>query len=118
MTANLAPYNLISSWYWVYGEPARPVRLQDLEAVWLDGDDYAAEIVTLFDGDGDGRLSPTELRIDSDAKEPWSATASPPSVWTTRASLRKPAPTPSTIWSPTVNSPPATAPAAMAANPT
>ena len=28
----LAPHNLVSTWFWVYGEPARPVREQELRA--------------------------------------------------------------------------------------
>jgi thiosulfate reductase cytochrome b subunit len=65
----LAPYNLVSSWYWIYGDPARPVRLQDLEAAYYDGDDYHAEIISVFDGDGDGRLDSSELVIDNPEKE-------------------------------------------------
>lgn len=65
----LAPYNLVTSWYWVYGEPARPVRQLDLMAAWLVGDDYAPEILAQFDQDGDGVLSQVELRIDTPEKE-------------------------------------------------
>ncbi len=72
----LAPYNLISSWYWVYDDPSGasyPVRLLDLQAVYFqDGSvqegAYAPEIVAAFDADGDGLLTESELRIDSDAK--------------------------------------------------
>ena len=75
----LAPYNLISAWYWVYDDPdgdAFPVRLFDLQAAFFQeghqdeagSKAYAAEIVLGFDGDGDGELSAAELRIDSDAK--------------------------------------------------
>ena len=67
----LAPYNLISSWYWVYDDAdgnARPVRQVDLEAAWFDGESYAPELLALFDADDDGELSATELRLDSDAK--------------------------------------------------
>lgn len=65
----LAPYNLVSSWVWIYGEPARPVRLEDLKAVYLDGNSHATEILEVFDADGNGVLSDNELRIDSEAKE-------------------------------------------------
>lgn len=67
----LAPYNLISSWYWVYDDAngnARPVRQIDLEAAWFEEDAYAPELLALFDADGDGELSATELRLDSEAK--------------------------------------------------
>lgn len=65
----LAPFNLLSSWYWVHGEPPRPVRLLDLEAAWLEGDDYAGEVVATFDANGDGELDGQELRIDSPRKQ-------------------------------------------------
>ncbi|NPA91483.1 MAG: hypothetical protein GXO55_08555, partial [Chloroflexi bacterium] len=67
----VAPYNLITTWFWVYDDAngnTRPVRLVDLEKAWFDGDTYAAEVVALFDADKDGTLSPEELVLDSDAK--------------------------------------------------
>ncbi|MCA9932340.1 MAG: cytochrome b/b6 domain-containing protein [Ardenticatenaceae bacterium] len=68
-TTSLAPHNLITAWFWVYGDPERPVPLRDLQAVWLDGDQYHADILQLFDANGDGTLDEAELVIDSDAKE-------------------------------------------------
>ncbi|MCA9959654.1 MAG: cytochrome b/b6 domain-containing protein, partial [Anaerolineales bacterium] len=68
-TTSLAPHNLITTWFWVYGDPERPVPLRDLQAVWLDGDQYYADIMQLFDANGDGALDEMELVIDSDAKE-------------------------------------------------
>lgn len=68
-SASLAPHNLITSWFWVYGDPQRPVPLRDLKAAWLEGDHYPAEIMDLFDGDGDGNLDDGELVIDSEEKE-------------------------------------------------
>jgi len=69
----LAPYNLITTFYWVYEDAKgnrRPVRLADLRAAFLDGAGaYAAEIVAAFDGDRDGVIGPAELRIDSPQKE-------------------------------------------------
>jgi thiosulfate reductase cytochrome b subunit len=68
----LAPYNLITSFYWVYDDAngnKRPVRLIDLEAVYLDHENYANDIITAFDANNDGKLSDTELVIDSPAKE-------------------------------------------------
>ncbi|MBK9121868.1 MAG: cytochrome b/b6 domain-containing protein [Chloroflexi bacterium] len=66
--ARLAPYNLVSVWYWVYGEPARPVPLRDLEAVWLTDGAYPDDILAAFDADTSGTLDDAELRLDSDAK--------------------------------------------------
>ena len=67
----LGPYNLVGTWYWAYGSDAseRPVRTIDLEAVYLDGDSYAPEILAAFDADGNGVISDAELAIDTDAKE-------------------------------------------------
>ena len=68
-TASIAPYNLATSWYWVYGDPPRPVRLEDLKAAWLDGQAYQADVLAAFDQDADGNLSGAELRIDTPEKE-------------------------------------------------
>lgn len=68
-TTALAPFNLITAWYWVYGEPARPVPLRDLQAAWLEDERYAPEVLAAFDADGDGALSERELRIDSVEKQ-------------------------------------------------
>jgi thiosulfate reductase cytochrome b subunit len=66
----LAPFNLVSSWYWVAGDPARPVRQMDLQKAFFDENGtYKAEIVAVFDANGDGALSTAELRMDNDAKE-------------------------------------------------
>lgn len=67
-TTSLAPHNLVTAWFWVYGDPERPVPLRDLRAVWLDGEQYHADILALFDADGDGALSDAELALDSEAK--------------------------------------------------
>ena len=67
-STSLAPYNLVTSWYWVYDDPARPVPYRDLQAAWFDGDKYQADVLTSFDNNGDGQLNDTELVIDTDAK--------------------------------------------------
>lgn len=68
-TTALAPFNLVTSWYWVYGSDARPVPLDSVKAAYFDGDAYAADVLAAFDADGDGALSDAEWVIDSDAKE-------------------------------------------------
>lgn len=68
----LAPYNLITTFYWVYEDAKgnkRPVRLADLQDAFLDGGAHAADIVAAFDGNLDGIVGPAELRIDSPHKE-------------------------------------------------
>ena len=68
----LAPYNLITSFYWIYEDAQgrrRPVRLADLQAAFLDGGRHAGDIVAAFDIDHDGVVGAAELRIDTPQKE-------------------------------------------------
>lgn len=68
----LAPYNLITSYYWVYDDASgnkRPVRLLDLETAYFENGAYAADIVPAFDANRDGSLSSDELVINSSEKE-------------------------------------------------
>lgn len=64
----LAPHNLITTWFWVYGDPPRPVPLRDLQQAWFEGDTYHPEVLAAFDADGSGTLTDDELVLDSDAK--------------------------------------------------
>ncbi|MBV6392835.1 MAG: hypothetical protein KPEEDBHJ_02062 [Anaerolineales bacterium] len=67
-----APYNLIASFYWVYEDAngnGRPVRKTDLEAVFFEGENYAADILSAFDANSDGDISDAELILDSEAKQ-------------------------------------------------
>ena len=68
----LAPYNLISAWFWIYDDKdgnIRPVRQVDLEnSFFMDGT-YRPEIVAAFDSNGDGTLTSDEMSIDNDSKE-------------------------------------------------
>lgn len=67
----LAPYNLITSWYWAYDDKGKtlPVRQADLEAAFLTGSNYAAEILAVFDQNSDGTLDASELVIDTASKQ-------------------------------------------------
>jgi thiosulfate reductase cytochrome b subunit len=68
----LAPYNLITTYYWVYDDAngnERPVRLYDLESVFFDDERYASDIVSIFDDNRNGTLQDDELVIDSSEKE-------------------------------------------------
>lgn len=68
----LTPYNLITSWYWVYddanGNP-RPVREMDLQSAYLVNGKYASEIITAFDVSKDGMLDTSELKITTDEQK-------------------------------------------------
>jgi len=71
-TKLLAPYNLITTYYWVYENAngnQRPVRLMDLETAFFENGAYATDIVSAFDTNNDGTLNDNELVIDSSAKE-------------------------------------------------
>jgi thiosulfate reductase cytochrome b subunit len=67
-TKSLVPHNMVSFWYWVAGDPARPVLLRDLKEAYLDGDGYASEVVEVLDVNDDGELNTTELRLDTPEK--------------------------------------------------
>lgn len=67
-----APYNLITTFYWVYEDAngnLRPVRKTDLEAVYFDRDMYSADVLSAFDANSDGKLSDVELVLDTEAKQ-------------------------------------------------
>ena len=59
----LAPYNLVTAWYWVYGDPVLPVRQIDLEAAWFVGDSYAPEVLAA--GADSDNADEAELVLDS-----------------------------------------------------
>jgi thiosulfate reductase cytochrome b subunit len=68
----LAPYNLVTAWYWIYEDAngnTRPVRLQDLKAAWFDGEVYAPGVVSALDQDGSGSLEEAELLLDTPEKQ-------------------------------------------------
>jgi hypothetical protein len=64
----LAPHNLVVSWQWVAGDPARAVSTDDLKKAYLDGENYNAEVLATLDANHDGRLSLSELRLDTPQK--------------------------------------------------
>lgn len=66
---SLAPYNLVTSFFWVYDDPPRPVRIADLRAAYLENDSYHPGILLRFDENNDGTIDDTELIIDTPEKE-------------------------------------------------
>lgn len=56
----LEPQLLHTAWYWVAGDPARPVPLRDLERALFDGAGYRADIAASLDRDRDGTVSEDE----------------------------------------------------------
>jgi len=67
-SSRIGPMNLMTSWFWVCGEPERPVRLYDLEQAFFDGPDYSPGIVSALDEDGNGSIEEAELRLDTPEK--------------------------------------------------
>jgi len=62
----LAPFNLVTTWYWSTGDPALPVtRAQLEEAIFMDGV-YHPDLVAALDANGDGLLSDVELRLNTE----------------------------------------------------
>jgi thiosulfate reductase cytochrome b subunit len=67
----IAPYNLISAWYWVYDDApgnTRPVRLADLQAAWHADGKYAPDVLKALDADNNGALDDAELKLDTPEK--------------------------------------------------
>jgi len=59
----LAPFNLVTSWYWSAGESAVPVSREQLEeAIFVNGV-YHSDLVAALDENGDSQLSGDELRL-------------------------------------------------------
>ena len=67
-TTKLAPYNLVSSWFWVYGDPAIPVPQAQLEEAFLIDGEYKPEIIAALDTDNSGTIETAELMLDTEEK--------------------------------------------------
>jgi thiosulfate reductase cytochrome b subunit len=67
----LAPYNLVTAWFWVYQDAngLRPVRQEDLLAVYFENGQYAPAVLQAFDDNQDSQISQTELRLDTPEKK-------------------------------------------------
>ncbi len=64
----LAPFNLVTAWYWTAGDPAVPVTRQQLEQALFAGDGYHPDVIAALDSDGNGQLTGVELRLDNEAR--------------------------------------------------
>ncbi len=60
----LAPFNLVTTWYWTAGDPATPVSRSQLEKALFTGAVYHPDLVAELDDNNDGQLSGEELRLD------------------------------------------------------
>jgi thiosulfate reductase cytochrome b subunit len=61
----LAPFNLVSSWYWTAGEPAAKVTPEQLVGALYVNGRLHPDIARALDQDGDGKATGSELRIGS-----------------------------------------------------
>jgi thiosulfate reductase cytochrome b subunit len=67
-----APYNMVTSFFWIYEDSngnLRPVRKTDLEAAYLSNGDYVPGVLSAFDANADEKLSDVELVLDTEAKQ-------------------------------------------------
>lgn len=64
----LQPFNLITTWYWVQGDPPRPVHLDTLQKAYLEDGTYHPGVLARFDANHDQQLDKTELRLDKPEK--------------------------------------------------
>jgi len=64
----LAPFNLVTAWYWTAGDPTVPVTREQLEQALFAGDGYHPDVVAALDSNGDGQLTGDELRLDDEAR--------------------------------------------------
>lgn len=68
-TNSLTPYNLITSWYWVYDDAngnKRPIRELELREVFLSEGAYAVDVLAKFDANADGNLTQDETKLTTD----------------------------------------------------
>ncbi|RPH94537.1 MAG: hypothetical protein EHM68_14010 [Lysobacterales bacterium] len=61
----LAPFNLVSSWYWLAGEPQRPVPRETLRTALYPSGFLHSDLLRALDRDGDGSLQGDEWRLET-----------------------------------------------------
>ena len=64
----LAPYNLITSWFWLNGEPAKPVTQAQLKTALFSGGQYHSDLLAVLDQNKDGQLTGDERLLNTKAK--------------------------------------------------
>lgn len=65
----VGPHNLVTSFFWVGGQPETPVSLAVLRRVWFDADGrLRARWIEAFDTDGDGALAPSERALRTEVQ--------------------------------------------------
>jgi thiosulfate reductase cytochrome b subunit len=61
----LAPFNLVSSWFWVAGEPAGRITPEQLQAALYANGRLHPDVAAALDRDGDGEVADSEWVIES-----------------------------------------------------
>lgn len=64
-TYSLAPFNAVASWFWLTGEPPRPVSRDELRKALLVDGGHHPDLVAGLDNDGDGQLTGDELQLQT-----------------------------------------------------
>lgn len=64
----LAPFNAVDNWFWSDGPAGSAIQADLLARAYLEDDHYAPQFLAAFDADHDGRLGPSELRLDTASK--------------------------------------------------
>jgi thiosulfate reductase cytochrome b subunit len=63
----LAPFNLVTTWYWSAGDSPLPVSRAQLEDAIFMGGAYHPDLIKALDANGDGMLTDPEWRLDTEA---------------------------------------------------
>jgi hypothetical protein len=66
----LAPFNLITTWFWVSDDNGRKRRVspEELRRALFDGERYHPDVIRALDRNGDSQLTPEELNLDTPAR--------------------------------------------------
>jgi thiosulfate reductase cytochrome b subunit/mono/diheme cytochrome c family protein len=67
-SVRLTPVNPVSRWYWASGDSQEPLPREVLAKALLVNGHYRPELVAALDGNHDGRLERSELKLDTKAK--------------------------------------------------
>jgi thiosulfate reductase cytochrome b subunit len=64
----LAPFNVVDTWFWADGPTGSALQTDLVTKAYLEDDHYVPQVLSAFDANQDGRLSPSELRLDAASK--------------------------------------------------
>jgi len=64
----ITPFNSVNAWFWLTGDPPRPVSRSELRRALLQDGGHHPELVADLDRDGDQRLDRSELELTTAAE--------------------------------------------------